>query len=56
MREYETLQGIITTGVTAEYANSFKNDLTDAMRHLAVRWEEIPAFIDHWLSFSAENR
>jgi hypothetical protein len=56
LQHHETLKGIITTPVRAEYANSFKNDLTDAMRHLAVRWEEIPAFIDHWLSFLAENR
>ncbi len=56
MREHETLKGIITTGITAEYANSFKNDLTDAMRQLAVRWEEIPTFLDKWLKFLEENR
>ena len=55
MREYETLQGIITTGVTAEYANSFKNDLTDAMRRLGVRYEQIPAFLENWLQFLSEN-
>ena len=56
LREYETLKGIITTPVTAEYANSFKNDLTDAMRHYAIQWEEIPAFIDNWLHFLDQNR
>jgi hypothetical protein len=56
LQHHETLKGIITTPVRAEYANSFKNDLTDAMRHLAVQWEEIPVFIDRWLDFLAENR
>ena len=56
LRHYETLKGIITTPVKADYANSFKNDLTDAMRQLAVRWEEIPSFLDKWLKFLDENR
>ncbi|MBR4003413.1 MAG: hypothetical protein IKI95_05105 [Clostridia bacterium] len=56
LHEHETLKGIITAPVSAEYANSFKNDLTDAMRQLAVRWEEIPAFLDKWLKFLDENR
>ena len=54
-RENETLKGIITTPVKAEYANSFKNDLTDAMRHLGVRYEQIPAFLKKWLNFLSEN-
>ena len=55
LREYETLKGIITCPVSAERANSFKNDLTDAMRHYNVRWEEIPTFLDNWLHFLSEN-
>lgn len=55
MREYETLKGIITTGVTAEYANSFKNDLTDAVRRYAIPYEEIPGLIENWLKFLSEN-
>ena len=55
LRYHETLKGIITTPVTADYANSFKNDLTDAMRHLHIQWEEIPAFLDKWLHFLSEN-
>lgn len=54
-RQYATLRGIIPTTITAELANSFKNDLTDAMRHYNVRWEEIPAFLDNWLHFLSEN-
>ena len=56
LREHETLKGIITSPVSAEYANSFKNDLTDAMRHLSVRYEEIPAFLEKWLEFLSENK
>lgn len=55
LREHETLKGIITCPVSAERANSFKNDLTDAMRHLNVQWGEIPAFLDRWLHFLSEN-
>ena len=55
LREHETLKGIITCPVSAERANSFKNDLTDAMRQLHVRWEEIPVFLDKWLQFLSEN-
>lgn len=55
LREHETLKGIITCPVSAERANSFKNDLTDAMRHYNVQWEEIPAFLDKWLKFLDEN-
>ena len=55
LREYETLKGIITCPVSAERANSFKNDLTDAMRHYNVQWEEIPTFLDNWLHFLSEN-
>lgn len=55
LREHETLKGIITCPVSAERANSFKNDLTDAMRHYNVQWEEIPAFLDNWLHFLSEN-
>lgn len=55
LREHETLKGIITSPVSAERANSFKNDLTDAMRHYNVRWEEIPTFLDNWLHFLSEN-
>jgi hypothetical protein len=55
LRHHETLKGIITTPVKADYANSFKNDLTDAMRHLYVQWEEIPAFLDKWLEFLSKN-
>lgn len=54
-RENVSLRGIITTPVTAEFANSFKNDLTDAMRHLSVRYEEIPVFLEKWLEFLSEN-
>lgn len=56
LRQHETLKGIITTPVKADYANSFKNDLTDAMRHFNVQWEEIPTFLDKWLNFLEENR
>ena len=56
LRHHETLKGIITTPVTADYANSFKNDLTDAMRHLHIQYEEIPAFIYNWLQFLSENK
>ena len=56
LRHYETLKGIITTPITADYANSFKNDLTDAMRHCNVQWEEIPAFLNNWLQFLSENK
>ena len=55
LREHETLKGIITSPVSAERANLFKNDLTDAMRHYNVRWEEIPTFLDNWLHFLSEN-
>ena len=55
LREYETLKGIITCPVSAERANSSKNDLTDAMRHYNVQWEEIPTFLDNWLHFLSEN-
>ncbi len=55
-REHDTIKGIITAPVTAEYANSFKNDLTDAMRQLNVSWDEIPAFLDKWLKFLEENQ
>ena len=55
LREHETLKGIITCPVSAERANSFKNDLTDAMRHLHIQWEEIPSFLDKWLKFLDEN-
>lgn len=55
LREHETIKGIITCPVSAEHANSFKNDLTDAMRHYNVRWEEIPTFLDNWLHFLSEN-
>lgn len=54
-REHETLKGIITTPVKAEFANSFKNDLTDAMRRLAIRYEQIPVFLEKWLEFLSEN-
>lgn len=54
-RENVSLRGIITTPVKAEFANSFKNDLTDAMRHLSVRYEEIPVFLEKWLEFLSEN-
>lgn len=54
-RENETLKGIITTPVKAEYANSFKNDLTDAMRRLDIRYEQIPVFLEKWLDFLSEN-
>lgn len=53
--ERETLKGIITSPVSAEHANSFKNDLTDAMRRLGVRYEQIPAFLEKWLEFLSEN-
>lgn len=56
LREYVTIRGFIPTNVTAEHANSFKNDLTDAMRHLSVQWHEIPAFLERWLNFLEENR
>jgi len=55
LREHETLKGIITSGVTADLANSFKNDLTDAMRHYAISYDEIPSFIEQWLNFLSEN-
>lgn len=55
LREHETLKGIITCPVSAVRANSFKNDLTDAMRHFDVQWEEIPVFLDKWLHFLSEN-
>lgn len=54
-REHETLKGIITTPINAEYANSFKNDLTDTMRRLVIRYEQIPAFLEKWLEFLSEN-
>lgn len=54
-RENASLRGIIITSVKAEFANSFKNDLTDAMRHLSVRYEQIPAFLEKWLDFLSEN-
>ena len=53
LRHHESLKGIISTPVTADRANSFKNDLTDAMRQLAINWEEIPQFIENWLEFLA---
>ena len=56
LRQYETLKGIITTPVKADYANSFKNDLTDAMRHFGIRYEQIPAFLEKWLEFLSENK
>jgi hypothetical protein len=56
LREHETLKGIITSPVSADYVNSFKNDLTDAMRHLNVQYEQIPAFLDKWLDFLSENK
>ena len=52
-RRRETLKGIIPTQVSADRANSFKNDLTDAMRQMAINWEEIPQFIENWLEFLA---
>ena len=55
LRHHETLKGIITTPVTAEYANSFKNDLTDAMRHISPDWEEIPGLIERWVQFLEKN-
>ena len=56
LRHHETLKGIITTPIRAEYANSFKNDLTDAMRRLDIRYEEIPSFLEKWLKFLEQNR
>ena len=56
LREYPTIRGIVETNITADNANSFKNDLTDAMRHLSVQWHEIPAFLERWLNFLDENR
>lgn len=55
MREHSTLKGTMTTGITAELANSFKNDLTDAMRHLLVEWDEIPGLIERWIQFLEKN-
>jgi len=55
LREHETLRGVVPTTVTADLANSFKNDLTDAMRHYAISYDEIPAFLEHWLKFLAET-
>ena len=54
-RENRTLKGIITTPVKADYANSFKNDLTDAVRRYAIPYEEIPGLIENWLQFLSEN-
>ena len=54
-RQYTTLRGIISTTVTAELANSFKNDLTDAMRHIAPEWDEIPGLIERWVQFLEKN-
>ena len=51
LRHHESLKGIIPTPVSADRANSFKNDLTDAMRQMAINWEEIPQFIENWLEF-----
>lgn len=56
LREHQTIRGIIATNITADDANSFKNDLTDAMRHLSVQWHEIPAFLERWIEFLEENR
>jgi len=56
LRHHETLKGIITTPIRAEYANSFKNDLTDAMRRLDIQYEEIPQFLEKWLKFLEQNR
>ena len=56
LRHHETLKGIITTPIRAEYANSFKNDLTDAMRRLDIQYEEIPSFLEKWLKFLEQNR
>ena len=55
LREHETLKGIITSPISAERANSFKNDLTDAMRHLSVEWDEIPGLIEKWIQFLEKN-
>jgi Fic family protein len=55
LRQYATLRGITTTTVTAELANSFKNDLTDAMRHISPEWEDIPALVERWLQFLEKN-
>ena len=54
--EYETLKGIITCPISAERANSFKNDLTDAVRRYAIPYEEIPGLIENWLHFLSENK
>lgn len=54
-RQYATLRGIISTTITAELANSFKNDLTDAMRHIAPEWDEIPGLIERWVQFLEKN-
>lgn len=54
-RQYSTMRGIMTTTITAELANSFKNDLTDAMRHISPDWEEIPVLIERWLQFLEKN-
>ena len=56
LREHPTIRGFVATNITADNANSFKNDLTDAMRHLSVRWNEIPDFLERWLKFLEENR
>ena len=55
LRKHETLKGIITCPVSADRANSFKNDLTDAVRRYAIPYEEIPGLIENWLQFLSEN-
>lgn len=48
--EYDTLQGVLRTDVPAVLANSFKNDLTDALRHEDVPHNEIPVIVREWLN------
>jgi hypothetical protein len=48
--EHDILQGVLRTDVPAVLANSFKNDLTDALRHRDVQHNEIPVVVREWLN------
>ena len=48
--EYETLHGVLRTDVPAVLANSFLNDLTDALRHEDVPHDQIPTYVRRWLN------
>ena len=50
LREYETLHGVLRTDVPAVLANSFLNELTDALRHNPIPHDQIPGLVRTWLN------